>query len=422
MAAILSNIAAYRPRVVDGQLAASLEAIGAVLVEGPKACGKTETARQAARSETRMDTPAASQAYAVDPALVLEGETPHLLDEWQVEPDLWNDVRHAVDDRQATGQFILTGSSVPRVDERRHSGAGRFIHVRMRPMTLAEAGFSSGKVSLADVLAGGRVATPDPGLAVGDLAERLVCGGWPGLLGLTPAQAMRAVKGYLDDVCGIDVQRLDGVRRDPAGVRAVVTSLARNAACPVTIEALAADAGGADRSMKTETVRVYLAVLDRLMVTDDLLAWRPALRSRTRLRGQTVRHLADPSLATAALNAGPDRLLHDLNLMGLLFESLVVRDLRVDAQPLGGRLFHYRDSLGLEADAIVELPGGQWAAFEVKLGSSPAVVNGAAANLLRIRDRVAGPPPVALGVITGAGFGFTRPDGVHQIPIGALTA
>jgi hypothetical protein len=174
--------------------------------------------------------------------------------------------------------------------------------------------------------------------------------------------------------------------------------------------------------MKTETVRVYLAALDRLMVTDDLLAWRPALRSRTRLRGQTVRHLADPSLATAALNAGPDRLLHDLNLMGLLFESLVVRDLRVDAQPLGGRLFHYRDSLGLEADAIVELPGGQWAAFEVKLGSSPAVVNGAAANLLRIRDRVAGPPPVALGVITGAGFGFTRPDGVHQIPIGALTA
>ena len=191
MAAILSNIAAYRPRVVDGQLAASLEAIGAVLVEGPKACGKTETARRAARSETRMDTPAASQAYAVDPALVLEGETPHLLDEWQVEPDLWNDVRHAVDDRQATGQFILTGSSVPRVDERRHSGAGRFIHVRMLPMTLAEAGFSSGKVSLAEVLAGRRVTAPDPGLAIGDLAERIACGGWPGLLG-SPRPRRRA--------------------------------------------------------------------------------------------------------------------------------------------------------------------------------------------------------------------------------------
>lgn len=417
-----TSIPTYRPRVVDGQLAQALEAIGAVVIEGPKACGKTETARRAAHSEIRVDTPAAAQAYAVDSALILDGETPHLLDEWQAEPDLWNDVRHAVDDRQATGQFILTGSSVPRDDIRRHSGAGRFIHVRMRPMTLAEAGFSSRKVSLADLLAGGRVATPDPGLSVGDLAERIVCGGWPGLLALTPPQAMRAVEGYLEDVCRIDVQRLDGVRRDPAGVRSLISSLARNTACPVTIEGLAADAGGAERSMKTETVRAYLAALDRLMVTDDVPAWRPGLRSRTRLRGQTVRHLADPSLATAALNAGPDRLLHDLSLMGLLFESLVVRDLRVDAEALGGRVFHYRDSLGLEADAIIELPGGEWAALEVKLGSSPAVVDGAAANLLRLRDRVARPSPVALGVITGSGFGFTRPDGVHVVPIGALTA
>ena len=417
-----TSIPTYRPRVVDSQLAQALEAIGAVVIEGPKACGKTETARRAARSEIRVDTPAAAQAYAVNSALILDGETPHLLDEWQAEPDLWNDVRHAVDDRQATGQFILTGSSVPRDDIRRHSGAGRFIHVRMRPMTLAEAGFSSRKVSLADLLAGGRVATPDPGLSVGDLAERIVCGGWPGLLALTPPQAMRAVEGYLEDVCRIDVQRLDGVRRDPAGVRSLISSLARNTACPVTIEGLAADAGGAERSMKTETVRAYLAALDRLMVTDDVPAWRPGLRSRTRLRGQTVRHLADPSLATAALNAGPDRLLHDLSLMGLLFESLVVRDLRVDAEALGGRVFHYRDSLGLEADAIIELPGGEWAALEVKLGSSPAVVDGAAANLLRLRDRVARPSPVALGVITGSGFGFTRPDGVHVVPIGALTA
>lgn len=422
MASMERGIPDYRPRVVDLQLTQSLEAIGAVLVEGPKACGKTETARRAARSEVRMDTPAARQAYAVAPGLVLDGETPRLIDEWQVEPDLWNDVRHAVDDRRAPGQFILTGSSVPRDDERRHSGAGRFIHVRMRPMTLAEAGYSSGRVSLADVLGGGPVAVADPGLSVGDLAERIVCGGWPGLIGLTPIQAMRAVEGYLDDLCRVDVQRVDGIRRDPAGVRALVVSLARNVACPVTIESLATDAGGADRPMKPETVRAYLAALDRLMATDDVPAWRPNLRSRTRLRGQTVRHLADPSLAAAALNTGPDGLLRNLNWMGLLFESLVVRDLRVDAQPLGGRVFHYRDSLGLEADAIIELPGGNWAAFEVKLGSSPAVVDAAAANLLKLRDRVAGRPPVALGVITGAGYGFTRPDGVHQIPVGALIA
>lgn len=192
MAPTPTSLPAYRPRVVDARLEASLGAIGAVLIEGSKAFGKTETARRAARSEVRMDTPAARQAYAVDPALILGGETPRLIDKWQEEPTLWNDVRRAVDDRRATGQFILAGSSVPRDDARRHSGAGRFIHVRMRPMTLAEVGLSSGRVSLAAVLAGEGVAAPDPGLSVGDLAERIVTGGWPGNLGLTPGQAMRA--------------------------------------------------------------------------------------------------------------------------------------------------------------------------------------------------------------------------------------
>jgi predicted AAA+ superfamily ATPase len=291
----------------------------------------------------------------------------------------------------------------------------------MRPMTLAEAGYSSGRVSLAAVLAGERAAAPDPGLAVGDLAERIVTGGWPGNLGLTPAQAMRANAGYLEDTCRVDVSRVDGTRRDPAGVRALLGSLARNVACPVTVEVLAADAG-ADRVMKTETVRAYLAALERLMITDDVPAWKPGLRSRTRLRGAAIRHLADPSLAAAALNAGADALLADLHLMGLLFESLVVRDLRVYADAVGGRLFHYRDALGLEADAVVELPGGGWAAFEVKLGSSPAVVDRAAANLVRLRDRVAGRPPVALAVITATGWALTRPDGVLQIPVGAVAA
>jgi len=422
MAPTSTSIPDYRPRVVDTQLAASLEAIGAVVIEGPRACGKTETARRAARSEIRMDTPAARQAHAVSPALVLAGDTPRLIDEWPVEPDLWNDVRHAVDDRRAVGQFILTGSAVPRDDPRRHPGAGRFIHLRMRPMTLAEIGHSSGRVSLAAVLAGEPVAAPDPGLTVGDLAERIVVGGWPAHLGLGPTQALRAVQGYLDDVCRTDIQRLDAARRDPAGVRALIASVARNVACPATLESLAADARGGDRAMKTETVRTYLAALERLMITDDVPAWKPDLRSRTRLRGAAVRHLADPSLATAALNANPARLLGDLNWMGFLFESLVVRDLRVYAQALGGDIFHYRDNLGLEADAIIELPDGSWAAFEVKLGSSPAVADAGASGLLRLRDRIAGRAPIALGIITGTGYGFTRPDGVVQIPIGALAA
>lgn len=410
----------YRPRVVDAELAASLEAVGAVVIEGPKASGKTETGRRAAMSEVRVDTPAARQAFAISPALLLEGETPRLLDEWQLEPDLWNEVRHAVDDRQAKGQFILAGSAVPRDDPGRHPGPGRFIHLRMRTMTLAETGFSSKQVSLADILAGEQVTAPDPGLSVPEIAERIVVGGWPGHLGLTPTQALRAMRGYIDDVCRVDVPRLDGVRRDPDGVRAVISSLARNIATPATLASIAADAAGPDRAMKVETARAYLEALGRLMITDDVPAWKPDLRSRTRLRGASVRHLADPALATAALNAGPQRLLGDLPWLGFLFESLVLRDLRVFAAVLGGTVFHYHDNTGLEADAIIELPDGNWAAFEVKLGSAQPVVDAAALSLIKLRDRVAGKPPQALVVITGSGFGFPRPDGVLQIPAAAL--
>lgn len=248
----------------------------------------------------RVDTPAARQAFAVSPALLLEGETPRLLDEWQVEPDLWNHVRHAVDDRRAKGQFILAGSAVPRDDPGRHPGPGRFIHLRMRPMTLAETGYSSKRVSLAAILAGETPTAPDPGLSVEQIAEPIVVGGWPTHLGLTPAQALRAMQGYIDDVCRVDVPRLDGIRRDPAGIRALIDSLARNIATPATLEALTADAAGSDRDMKVETTRGYLGALGRLMVTEDLPAWKPDLRSRTRLRHASVRHLADPALATAA--------------------------------------------------------------------------------------------------------------------------
>lgn len=411
----------YRPRIIDTELTRSLEAAGAVLIEGPKACGKTETARQYARSEIRMDTTAARQAFAVSPGLVLDGDTPRLLDEWQVELDLWNEVRHAVDDRQAKGQFILTGSAVPRDDVKRHPGAGRFIHLRMRPMTLDELGFSTRAISLGRVLAGETVAAAEPGLPVPELAERLVVGGWPGHLGLTPAQALRAMRGYLDDICRVDVPRIEGARRDPIGVRRVINSLARNIATPASLESINADAGGADRNMKIDTTRGYLAALVRLMISDDVPAWDPAIRSRSRARNSAVRHLADPALATAAMNANPKRVLGDLNWMGFLFESMVVRDLRVYAEALGGEVFHYRDNTGLEADAVLELPDGEWAAFEIKLGSAPSVVNAAADALLKLRDRVAMKPPRALGIITGTGFGLSRLDGVHQIPIAALT-
>jgi len=412
----------YQPRVIDAALLASLEAVGAVVIEGPKACGKTETARRAARSEVRFDTVAARQAFAVAPALILEGPTPRLLDEWQVEPSLWNEVRHAVDDRRVKGQFILTGSAVPRDDLGRHPGPGRFIHLRMRPMSLAETGHSTGRASLSVILAGEPVEAPDPGLTVEQIAERIVVGGWPGHLGLTPAQALRAMQGYIDDVCRVDVPRVDGVRRDPVGVRALINSLARNVATPATLASLTKDAAGPDRDMKVDTTRGYLGALERLMIVDDVPAWKPDLRSKTRLRSASIRHLADPSLATAALNANPRRLLGDLSWMGFLFESMVVRDLRVFSAALGGEIFHYRDNTGLEADAIIELPDGEWAAFEIKLGSTPTVTDRAAAALLTLRDRVTGRPPKALVIVTGTGFAFRRPDGVLQIPAATLAA
>ncbi len=289
-------------------------------------------------------------------------------------------------------------------------------------MTLAETGHSTGAVSLAGVLRGDPVSAAAPGLSVGEIAERIVVGGWPAHLGLSAAQSLRAMNGYIEDICRTDVQRVDGIRRDPTGVRRLMSSLARNIATPASIEALTSDANGADGTLLSETVSGYLAALARLMVVEDLPAWKPALRSRARLRGTPVRHFADPSLAAAALNADPARVVREINWMGFLFESLVVRDLRAYAEAIDGQLFHYRDSNGLEADAVIELPDGRWAAFEIKLGSTPAVVDHAAANLLKLKSLVTGEGPVCLGVITGTGYALMRPDGVAQIPVGALTA
>ena len=412
----------YRDRIVDSELAASLASAGAVLIEGPKACGKTQTARQVARSEVLLDVdPRARQAAAVDPSLVLEGDTPRLIDEWQREPEIWNHVRRAVDDRGTPGQFILTGSSVPPDEETRHVGAGRIIRLRMRPMTLTEAGYAPGGVSLAGVLRGEPVRAADPGMSVRRIVELVSVGGWPGNLGLDVAAAQRLLRGYIGEICRAEVQRVDGVRRDPQTVMRLMRSLARNVATPAAIRLLRADVNGADGNLKEETVASYLDALSRLMIVEDLPAWAPALRSRTRLRAAAVRHFVDPSLAVAALRATPARLLGDLNWLGFLFENLVVRDLRVYAQALDAQVFAYRDESGLEADAVIEMPDGRWAAFEVKLGL--ADVDTAAAHLIKLKSRVdtaATGEPLALSIITGSGYAYVRDDGVAVIPIGAL--
>jgi predicted AAA+ superfamily ATPase len=412
----------YQPRIADTELAALLRTTGAVVIEGPRACGKTATARQIARSEVLLDVDqAARQAVAIDPGLILDGPTPRLLDEWQLEPAVWNHVRRAVDDRGHPGQFILTGSAVPADDITRHTGAGRITRLRMRPMTLLESGTSSGDISLSGLLSKEAARSADNGLTVHDIAREIAIGGWPGLRGLPVDRALRAVRDYLAEVCRVDVSNVDGRRRSSDNARRLVRSLARNVATPVTATTLARDTGGSDGPLKDDTVRDYFEALARVMIVEDQPAWAPHLRSRYVLRSSPKRHFVDPSLAVAALRATPERLLADLNLLGHLFESLVVRDLRVYAQAADARVLQYRDSSGLEADAIVEAADGRWAVFEVKLG--PGQIDDGAATLAkfvrRVDTRRCG-PPAAIGVIVGSGYGYVRDDGIAVIPIGAL--
>jgi predicted AAA+ superfamily ATPase len=355
------------------------------------------------------------------PEFVLAGPTPRLIDEWQIEPSIWNHVRRAVDDRKRPGQFILTGSAVPADDESRHAGAGRITRLRMRPMSLFETGHSTGATSLMRLLQGDPAATADPGLSIVDLIERVAVGGWPGREGFTVTRSLRANRDYLGEIARVDVARVAGPRRDPNRVSRLLRSLARNTATYASITTLAADTGDSASPLDRETVAEYLDALARLFIVEDQPPWAPALRSKSIMRGEGKRHLCDPSLAVAAMRATPDRLLRDLNLFGFLFESLVVRDLRVYAQASDAHVLQYRDNTGLEVDAIVEAADGRWAAFEVKLG--PSQVDEAATTLLRFAERVDTTKvdaPVVLGVIVGFGYGFVRPDGVAVIPIGSL--
>lgn len=412
----------YIRRVVEAELRSRLESNGAVVIEGPKACGKTATAQTFAASEVQLDVDQqARRAAEIEPALVLAGETPRLIDEWQVVPSIWNHVRRAVDARGKTGQFILTGSSVPPDDITRHTGAGRLSRVRMRPMTLFESGVSKGSVSLAAVLDGTYSRAPDPGLTIVQLAERIALGGWPGNLGKTPMATLASIRDYIEEIRRTDVSRVDGVRRDPGRIGHLLRSLARNESTYVSAATLAADTGPKDTAIRDDTVRDYLDSLERLMILENQPAWAPHLRSRSRLRLSPKRRFVDPSLAVACLRATPQRILADMNWFGFLFESLVVRDLRVFAQAIDGEVLQYRDNTGLEVDAIVECHDGRWAAFEVKLGQS--AIDEAAATLRKFADRIDTKKcgkPATLAVITGNGYGYVRPDGVAVIPIGAL--
>lgn len=407
----------YLPRIADAELQRALSRAGATLIEGPRACGKTATAERAANSVVYLDRdPSFEPLLNLDPALALAGETPRLFDEWQLAPRLWNFVRGEVDARGGRpGQFILTGSTAPSVDTSRHTGAGRFARLRMRTMTFFESGFGTGEVSLSDILAGEAPRAADPGVSYEALTERLTVGGWPSHSGLEPEEASANLADYLTTVAQVDVQNLDGVSRDPQRVMRLIRALARSTASEVTLTTLARD----ETSLSRDAVRSYLAALARIFVLEDQPAWSTHLRSSATLRSEPKRHFADPSLASAALHAGPGALQRDPAFTGQLFESLVVHHLRVFSQPLRGEVYHARDSNGQEVDAIVQLPNGEWSGCEVKLGNDPEVIDRAAAGLVRFAAQVK-EPPVSLSVITSAGASYRRADGVNVVALPAL--
>ena len=412
----------YLPRVADEELTKKMRSTGAVLIEGPKACGKTATASRIAATTFNMDQDAtARSSIELNSDYLLDRPTPILFDEWQVAPHLWTLVRRSVDESEhGRGLYLMTGSATPRDDATRHSGAGRIGVLRMRPMSLFESGHSSGDVSLSALLDQKTQTGSGADLSVPDLMQRIVVGGWPDLIGSDEVEARGWIDDYLTQIVEVDIPSFVG-RRDPRLLGRVIASLGRFVAQSPTVTTLAADAGGDRGPIAAATVASHLDALARLGLIDDSDAWQPHMRSRSRLRTTPTRYFVDPSLGTAALHVGSADLLNDLPAAGFHFEALVLRDLRIYAQPLGGRVDTWRDENGNEVDAVVSLPDGRWAAIEVKMNQS--AVDLAAANLKRFTQRVdldRHGQPAALIVITATGPAGRRADGVTVTPITAL--
>ena len=411
----------YYPRICDQVLSRKLQLTGATLVVGPKWCGKTETALQAARSVIYIQPdPQYKETGKLMPSLLLEGETPRLIDEWQEVPELWNAVRHSVDQRKKQGQFILTGSATPRDEVLAHSGIGRISRIQMRPMSLYESKESTGSVSLKALFEGEQEIAAVSSMDIPQLAFSICRGGWPGAVTL-PAGSEMLAREYTDMLVEADIRNLDGIERNPHRVRQVLRSLARNISTLTTANTILADVRANDITINERTLDNYLNAMRRLFVVEDVPAWSPSVRSKTTIRTSVKRQLADPSIATAVMRVDTADLLHDLNTFGFLFESLCTRDLRVYAQSNDGEIFHYRDKDQLEIDLIISLNDGRWAAIEVKLGEHQA--DEAAANLIQLKNKVDTSrigEPSFLMVLTGGKFAYQRKDGVMVVPLACL--
>ena len=415
----------YLPRISDHLLQEHLEAMGAVLIEGAKWCGKTSTARQKAGSVLMLQDPDQQESFKISievkPSLLLRGDTPRLLDEWQMYPVLWDAVRFAVDQREAVGQFILTGSAVPMDGAVMHTGTGRISRMLMRPMSLFESGDSNGDVSLKALFEGKTDIEGLSKLSIERLAYLVCRGGWPGAVKLDERAALQVANAYLEAVINADIHRVDGVEKNPDRVRLMLRSLARNVCTMSTAKTIIDDVVANDITMTEKTYSSYMNALKRIYVVENSPAWQPSLRSKTAIRSSEKRNFVDPSIGIAALNASPDYLLNDFETFGFYFESLCTRDIRVYTQALGGDVYHYRDKNGLEADMVIRLHNGQWAAIEVKMGSRQ--VDEAAEHLIALRERIDTSKvgePAFLMVLTGGEYAYKRKDGVLNVPIGCL--
>lgn len=419
----------YKHRIADGILEKKLRSKGAVLIEGPKWCGKTTTAEQQARSILYMDNPASFesnlQMAEIDPGILLEGDTPRLIDEWQLAPKLWDTMRFEVDHRHQVGQFILTGSAVPSDEESmKHSGTGRFSWLTMRPMSLYESGESNGKVSLSHLFESRENIVATNSLRIDDIAFLICRGGWPFACSLQGDAALAQAFDYVDAVIKKDVSRVDGTNRHITTTRLLMRSYARNQGSQATIGTIVADMMTNDENeIGIKTAGSYLDALRKIFVIEDSEAWNPNLRSKTAIRTANTRYFIDPSIGTAVLGLGPKDLINDLNTMGLFFETLCVRDLRIFADALDGQVFHYRDKSGLECDAVIHLRNGRYGLVEIKLGGD-RLINEGASNLLALVDKINTDKmkePSFLMVLTGTGdFAYRRKDGVYVVPIGCL--
>ena len=418
----------YYQRVSDKVLLDHLESKGAVLIEGAKWCGKTTSAKHIAKSVIEMDRPDMTEQYQqmarINPSNLLEGEVPHLIDEWQIATNTWNAVRYEVDRRGEFGQFILTGSSVPAaLDESMHTGTGRIVRMQMRPMSLFESKDSTGQVSLMDLFNKKDISTVD-NHSIDEIAFLICRGGWPAALNHGKKVALKQAFDYYDAVVNDDISRVDRVKRDSERTKRILKSYARNVATQASLETIRSDVISNDvETFDKEALYGYLNALKRIFVIEDSPAWNPNLRSKTAIRTSDTRYFVDPSIAVAALGLGPTDLVNNLELMGLIFENLCVRDLRIYADALDGSVYHYRDKTGLECDAVIHLRNGSYGLVEVKLGGNQSINEGAE-SLLKLTSKIDTEKmkkPAFLMVLCGvAPFAYKREDGVFVVPITCL--